>query len=215
MRNFLLLFITLALPLPAQDDYLARAKKLATQYIGIDTHIDTMQRALFGADLSKRSQQLFDAHPEMIEQATSAADIERIVAAGKIAGVLTIEGGHQIDNELPVLRQYRRMGIMAMTLTHFKNNDWADSSTDNAAHNGLTDFGKQVVREMNRIGMIVDVSHVSDKIFFDTLAITTKPVILSHSSCRVISEVPRNVTEEFKRDMAPTKVSAIRQVVGR
>jgi membrane dipeptidase len=150
-------------------------------------------------DLREAMQRFADAHPDQIELATSATEIERVVHAGKIAAVLTAEGGHQIDNDLAVLRQYRRMGIMAMTLTHFRNNDWADASTDKPAHNGLTEFGKEVVREMNRIGMIVDVSHVSDKTFYDALAVSTKPVILSHSSCRALSEVPRNVTDEMQR----------------
>jgi membrane dipeptidase len=101
--------------------------------------------------------------------------------------VLTIEGGHQIANDLAVLRMYRRMGIISMTLTHFQSNDWADSSTGKQLHNGLTDFGKQVVREMNSIGMIVDISHVSDKTFYDVLAVTNKPVIASHSSCFAFS----------------------------
>src|SRR6185295_14504976 len=91
---------------------------------------------------------------------------------------------------------------MAMTLSHFRNNDWADASTDKPVHNGLTEFGKQVVREMNRIGMIVDVSHISDKTFYDTLAVTSKPVILSHSSCRAISDIPRNVTDDMLRALA-------------
>jgi membrane dipeptidase len=116
--------------------------------------------------------------------------------------VLTIEGGHQIDNDLAVLRMYRRMGILAMTLTHFRNTDWADSSTDKPEHNGLTDFGKQVVREMNAIGMIVDISHVSDKTFYDALQVTTKPVIASHSSCRSLSDVPRNMTDDMLRALA-------------
>ena len=153
-------------------------------------------------DLRDAMQRFADAHPDQIEFATSAADIERIARSGKIAAVLTAEGGHQIDNDLAVLRQYRRMGIMAMTLTHFRHNDWADASTDKPVHNGLTEFGKQVVREMNRIGMIVDVSHVSDKTFYDTLAVSTKPVILSHSSCRALSEVPRNVTDDMLRALA-------------
>src|SRR5215469_10360040 len=242
-----LLLAALALSAFAQDEYLARARKLATEYIGIDSHIDTMQRALIlREDLSERAthghadlprlreggvrapffalwvptyykgaeavrrtlelrdamQRVLDEHPDQIELAQSAADIERIVHSGKIAAVLTAEGGHQIDNDLGVLREYRRRGILAMTLTHFRNNDWADSSTDKPAHNGLTDFGKQVVREMNRIGMIVDVSHVSDKTFYDALAVTTKPVILSHSSCRALSEVPRNVTDDMLRALA-------------
>src|SRR3977135_2942256 len=98
-------------------------------------------------DLRDAMQRFVDAHPDQIELATSAVEIERTVHAGKIAAVLTAEGGHQIDNDLAVLRQYRRMGILAMTLAHFRNNNWADSSTDNPVHNGLTDFGKSVVRE--------------------------------------------------------------------
>ena len=97
---------------------------------------------------------------------------------------------------------YQRMGIRAMTLTHFRNNNWADSSTDRPQHNGLTEFGKQVVREMNRIGMIVDVSHVSDKTFYDALAVTTKPVIASHSSVRSIAEIPRNMTDDMLKALA-------------
>jgi membrane dipeptidase len=89
-----------------------------------------------------------------------------------------------------------------MTLTHFRNTDWADSSTDKPAHNGLTDFGKQVVREMNRLGMIVDISHVSDKTFYDAVAVSTKPVIASHSSCRALSDVPRNMTDDMIRALA-------------
>lgn len=239
--------ILLALCASAQDDYLARARRLATQYIGIDSHIDTMQRELIlhedlaerwghghadlprlreggvrapffalwvptyykGAEAVRRTlelrdaaQRLFDQHPDQVELAQSASDIERIVKSGKIAAVLTTEGGHQIDDDLAVLREYRRRGILAMTLTHFRNNDWADSSTDKPEHNGLTPFGKEVVREMNRIGMIVDVSHVSDKTFYDAIAVSTKPVILSHSSCRALSDVPRNVTDDMLRALA-------------
>src|SRR5438046_6926011 len=147
-------------------------------------------------------QALLDAHPDQIELATTAADVQRIAGARKIAAVLSLEGGHQIADDLRVLRMYQRMGIRAMTLTHFRNTNWADSSTDKPQHNGLTDFGKQVVREMNRIGMIVDISHVSDKTFYDTLAVTTKPVIASHSSCRALSSLPRNMTDEMIRALA-------------
>jgi len=153
-------------------------------------------------DLRDAAQRVFDKYPDQVEMARSARDIERIVGQKKIAAVLSIEGGHQIDNDLAVLRMYRRMGIMAMTLTHFRNNDWADSSTDKPAHNGLTDFGKEVVREMNRIGMIVDVSHVSDKTFYDALAVSTKPVIATHSSCFVYSDVPRNMKDDMFRALA-------------
>ena len=116
--------------------------------------------------------------------------------------MLTVEGGHQIDNDLAVLRMHRRLGVLSMTLTHFRSNDWADSSTGKQEHNGLTEFGKQVVLEMNRIGMIVDVSPVSDKAFYDVLQVTAKPVIASHSSCRSLSDVPRNMTDDMMRALA-------------
>ncbi|HXA66687.1 MAG TPA: dipeptidase [Bryobacteraceae bacterium] len=153
-------------------------------------------------DLRDAMQGVFDRYPDQIEMAATAGDLERIVKAGKIAAVLTLEGGHQIDDDLGVLRMYQRLGIRAMTLTHFRNNNWADSSTDKPQHNGLTDFGKQVVREMNRIGMIVDISHVSDKTFYDALAVTTKPVIASHSSVRAIAEIPRNMTDDMLKALA-------------
>src|SRR5439155_16287345 len=134
--------------------------------------------------------------------ATTAADVERIAGAGKIAAVLTLEGGHQIADDLAVLRVYHRLGLRSMTLTHFRNNNWADASTERPVHNGLTDFGKEVVREMNRLGMIVDISHVSDKTFYDVLSVTAKPVIASHSSCRELSDVPRNMTDDMIRALA-------------
>ncbi len=153
-------------------------------------------------DFRDAMQRVLDKYPDQIELATSAHDIERIVGQKKIAAVLTVEGGHQIDNDLAVLRMYRRMGILSMTLTHFRSNDWADSSTGKPEHNGLTELGKQVVREMNAIGMIVDISHVSDKTFYDVLQVTRKPVIASHSSCRSISDVPRNMTDDMLRALA-------------
>ena len=228
-------------PLNAQE-IPQRARKLAAEAIGIDGHIDTVQRLLvMGEDLGKRQdvghvdiprlheggihapffalwvpvyfpgseavrrtldlrdamQSLFDTHKNKIQLATTAADIKRIVKSHKIAAFLTIEGGHTIDDDLRVLRMYYQLGIRSMTLTHSRNNNWADSGTDTPAHNGLTDFGKEVVREMNRLGMLVDLSHVADKTFYDALAVTTKPVIVSHSSMRAISDVPRNVTDEM------------------
>jgi len=153
-------------------------------------------------DFRDAMQRVLDKYPDRIELATSAHDIERIVGQKKIAAVLTVEGGHQIDNDLAVLRMYRRMGILSMTLTHFRSNDWADSSTGRPEHNGLTEFGRQVVREMNAIGMIVDISHVSDKTFYDVVQVTTKPVIASHSSCRSFSDVPRNMSDDMLRALA-------------
>jgi membrane dipeptidase len=153
-------------------------------------------------DLRDSIQSVLDRYPDRIQLATTAGDLERIVKSGKIAAVLALEDGHQIADDLAVLRMYQRMGIRAMTLTHFRNNNWADSSTDKPQHIGLTEFGKQVVREMNRIGMIVDVSHVSDKTFYDVLAVTTKPVIASHSSCRALAEIPRNLTDNMLKALA-------------
>src|ERR687887_2371851 len=138
-------------------------------------------------------------HPGELMLATTAADVRRAAAAHKIAALMGMEGGHMIDDDLRLLRLYAALGVRYMTLTHFKNNNWADSSTDKPAHNGLTAFGKDVVREMNRLGMMVDISHVADKTFYDALAITTAPVIASHSSCRAIANHPRNMTDDMLR----------------
>jgi membrane dipeptidase len=153
-------------------------------------------------DFRDAMQRVFDNYPNDIELATSARQIEKLVARGKIAAVLTVEGGHQIGDDLAVLRTFRRLGFLSMTLTHFKANHWADSATSPPVHNGLTDFGRQVVREMNRIGMIVDVSHTSDKTFYDTLAVSSKPVIASHSSCRALVDFPRNMDDKMLRALA-------------
>jgi membrane dipeptidase len=147
-------------------------------------------------------QRVLDANPDKIELAYNASDILRIHSAGKIAALLTIESGHAIADDLAVLRMFYRLGVRSMTLAHFRNNNWADSSTDEPRHNGLTEFGKEVVKEMNRIGMIVDISHVSDKTFYDTLAVTTTPVIASHSSCRALSDFPRNMSDDMLRALA-------------
>src|SRR5260370_1678896 len=140
--------------------------------------------------------------PDGIELATSAADIERIVKSRKTAAVLTLEGGHQIADHLSVLRMYQRLGIRSMTLTHFRNNNWADSSTDKPRHDGLTAFGREVVREMNRIGMMVDISHVADKTFYDAIETSRAPVIASHSSARALANHPRNMSDDMLRALA-------------
>jgi len=162
-----------------------------------------------GPTAVKRALQLIDSvheavrtHPNDLVLATTAADIRRAAADKKIAALMGMEGGHMIDNDLGTLRDYARLGVRYLTLTHFKNNDWADSSTDKPAHNGLTDFGKDVVRELNRLGVMVDISHVADKTFADVLELTTVPVIASHSSCRSISHHPRNMTDDMMRALA-------------
>jgi membrane dipeptidase len=162
-----------------------------------------------GPPAVKRAMDLIDAtreaarlHPDQLMLATTAADIRRAAAEHKIAALMGMEGGHMIDDDMRLLRLYAALGVRYMTLTHFKNNNWADSSTDKPAHNGLTDFGKDVVREMNRLGMMVDISHVADKTFYDALAITRAPVIASHSSSRVIANHPRNMTDDMLRAVA-------------
>jgi membrane dipeptidase len=141
-------------------------------------------------------------HPNDLMLATSADGIRRAVAEHKIAALMGIEGGHMIDEDLRLLRDYAALGVRYLTLTHFKNNTWADSSTDKPAHNGLTAFGKDVVRELNRLGVMVDISHVADKTFYDVLAVSKAPVIASHSSCRAISNHPRNMTDDMMRALA-------------
>ncbi len=137
-----------------------------------------------------------------IELARTSADIERIRKAGKIAVLLSLEGGHIIQDSLAVLRDYYRLGVRYMTLAHFKTNNWADSGTDASVHNGLSNYGKDIVREMNRLGMMVDISHVSDKTFFDALAVTKSPVIASHSDVRAVTDIPRNMTDDMLKALA-------------
>jgi len=132
--------------------------------------------------------------------ATSAREIEQVRKDGKIAALIGIEGGHAIEDELGLLRQYYNLGARYMTLTHTNTNNWADSSGDATKagvkhHDGLSDLGKQVVREMNRLGMMVDISHTSDATFEDALAVSTAPIIASHSSCRALVNHPRNLTD--------------------
>src|SRR5207253_4662053 len=140
--------------------------------------------------------------PRDLVLATSVADIRRAAADRKIAALMGLEGGHMIDEDLGVLRMYAALGVRYMTLTHSLNTTWADSSGDTPAHNGLTAFGKDVVRELNRLGVMVDISHVADKTFFDALEVTRAPVIASHSSARAIANAPRNMTDDMLRALA-------------
>src|ERR1700737_1110647 len=141
-------------------------------------------------------------HSNDVVLATTAAEIREARKQGKIAALMGVEGGHMINSDLGVLRSYAALGVRYMTLTHSGNDEWADSSTDKAAHNGLTDFGKDVIREMNRLGVMVDISHVSDKTFADALAISKAPMFASHSSCRAICDAPRNMTDEMMKALA-------------
>ncbi len=133
---------------------------------------------------------------------TSASDVRAARRQGKIAALIGMEGGHMISNSLPVLRTYALLGVRYLTLTHSANTDWADSSGDKPRHNGLTGFGREVVRELNRLGMLVDVSHASDKTFWDVIEVSRAPVIASHSSCRALANNPRNMTDTMMKAAA-------------
>src|SRR5205807_985148 len=153
--------------------------------------------------------------PDRMMMAFSVDDIERAHKQKKLASLMGIEGGHAIENDLRLLRDFYKLGVRYMTLTWSNTNEWADSSGDISNpkiehHNGLTDFGKQVVLEMNRLGMIVDISHVADKTFYDAVATSKAPVIASHSSARALTSAPRNMTDDMLR--AVTKNGGVVQV---
>jgi membrane dipeptidase len=145
---------------------------------------------------------LIRKHSQDLVLATSPSDIREAKKQNKIAVLMAVEGGHMIGNDLSVLRTFSALGVSYMTLTHLGNTEWADSATDKPVHNGLSNFGTDVVREMNRLGMIVDVSHLSDKAFYDVIAVSKAPVFASHSSCRVLCNSVRNLTDDMMRDLA-------------
>ncbi len=143
-----------------------------------------------------------DRYPDTFAPARTAADVRRAHAAGRIACLIGVEGGGQIDGSLSVLRAYAALGAGYLTLTHSRTIDWADSATDDPRHGGLTDFGRRVVLELNRLGMLVDLSHVSEKVMRDALAVTRAPVIFSHSGARALNDHPRNVSDDVLRLVA-------------
>lgn len=145
--------------------------------------------------------QMMARYPDTFELALTAADVERIERSGKIASLIGMEGGHSIDNSLAILRMMYGLGARYMTLTHVKNTDWADSANDTPKHHGLTPFGEDVIHEMNRLGMMVDLSHVSDETMQAALKISRAPVIFSHSSCRALCNNPRNVPDSILRQI--------------
>jgi len=165
-----------------------------------------------GASAMKRADVQIEAvrnlaasHPETWELATTAADVRRIAAGAKIAALMGLEGGYAIDNKIENVERYYRMGVRYMSGAWSVSTDWAGSSGDEVGKSrGLTDFGKQVIREMNRVGMMVDVSHLSDKAFWDIVATSSKPVIATHSGCRAITNVPRNLTDDMIVALAKT-----------
>jgi len=187
----------------------ARAGNLGAEFFSIWVDPTTNQ-----GHFSKHTLDLIESvyeqaarHPDRMMMAYSVADIERAHKQKRLAALMGIEGGHSIENDIHLLRDFYRLGVRYMTLSWSNTNEWADSSGDIndpkvEHHNGLTDFGKQVVLEMNRLGMMVDISHVSDKAFWDTIGTTKAPVIASHSSARALSNHPRNMTDDMLRAMA-------------
>jgi membrane dipeptidase len=163
-------------------------------YIDAAVHGDeAIRQTLEQIDIVTR---LVKAYPNDLELASTADDFERIHRKGKIASVMGVEGGHQIGGSMAALRQYYRLGVRYMTLTHFATNDWADSATDDPKYGGLSPFGVEVVKEMNRIGMLVDLAHVSPDTMKDAIEASKAPVIFSHSNARALSDHPRNVPDD-------------------
>jgi membrane dipeptidase len=163
-------------------------------YVPVDLHgALAVQTTVEQIDLVRR---MALQYPADLEIAYTAADIRRIHRSGRIASLIGIEGGHQINNSLPVLRELYTLGARYMTLTHILNTDWADSATDSPKHHGLTSFGREVIREMNRLGMLVDLSHVSPETMRAAIQVSEAPVIFSHSSARALVDHPRNVPDD-------------------
>jgi membrane dipeptidase len=187
----------------------ARRGNLGAEFFSIWVDPETNQGhfARHTFDLIDSVYQQAARHPDRMMMAFSVTDIERAHKEHKLAALMGIEGGHSIENDMHLLRDYYRLGVRYITLSWSNTNEWADSSGDvNDSkiehHNGLTDFGKQVVVEMNRLGMMVDISHVADKTFWDTIATTKAPVIASHSSARALVDAPRNMTDDMLRAVA-------------
>lgn len=162
-----------------------------------------------GPAATKRASDLLDEvvnqaglHPGEIMLCASSSDVRAARAGNRIAVLLGVEGGHAINNDLAILREFHARGVRYMTLTHNAAIEWADSSNAPPRHNGLTGFGQEVIREMNRLGMMVDVSHVSDRTFYDVLEISRAPVIASHSCCRALCDAPRNLDDAMIRRLA-------------
>ena len=163
------------------------------------THGGAARRTLDMIDALYRA---VERHPRDLMFATSVADIRQAKRQGKVACLMGIEGGHAIENSLPTLREFYRLGVRYMTLTWNNTNDWADAGRGEKKHGGLSEYGREVVREMNRLGMLVDVSHVSDDTMSDALEVSTAPLIASHSSARALSDVPRNIPDDLLRRIA-------------
>ncbi|MGD0414377.1 MAG: dipeptidase [Terriglobales bacterium] len=187
----------------------AKAGNLGAEFFSIWVEPETNQGhfAHHTLDLIDSVYEQAARHPDRMMMAFSVDDIERAHREHKLAALLGIEGGHSIENDIRLLRDFYRLGVRYMTLTWSNSNEWADSSGDInnpkvEHHNGLTESGKQIVMEMNRLGMMVDISHVADKTFYDAIAVTKAPVIASHSAARALTNHPRNMTDDMLRAVA-------------
>ena len=166
-------------------------------YVPVSTIHQGEHAAVYALEQIDLVYRLCGSYPATFAMARTAADVERNFTAGKISCLIGIEGGHAIENSLGALRAFAQLGVRYMTLTHWETIDWADAATDSAKHNGLTPFGEDVVREMNRVGMLVDLSHVSDATMMDALRVSRAPVIFSHSSARALDNHVRNVPDSI------------------
>ena len=160
---------------------------------------DSVELTLKQIDLIHR---IVKTYPDTFAMASTSKDVRKITAEGKIASMIGVEGGYSINNSLEILRMYYNLGVRYMTLTHSKTIEWADSATDTPKHGGLNEFGKNVVREMNRLGMLVDVSHVTPDVMRDVLDVSKAPIIASHSSAKAIADHPRNVPDDVLKRVA-------------
>lgn len=167
-------------------------------YAEDEPEVDAVQYTLEQIDCVHR---LVQRYPQQLAFARTAGDVERAAAEGRIASLLGAEGGHSIASSLAMLRMFARLGVRYLTLTHNNNTPWADSATDTPQHGGLSPFGEAVVREMNALGMLVDLSHVAETTMTHALRVTDSPVIFSHSSCRAVTQHPRNVPDSVLREL--------------
>ncbi len=180
--------------------------RLKEGHVDVQTVALFVQNFLYPDKCAQQAFQLIEAmkkaiakNADSVELARTGADVERIVKAGKIAMPLAIEGGHAIEDDLELLRKFHGLGISSMTITHNISHGWADSSGDKPKWGGLNELGRKVIKEMNQIGMVIDISHVSDETFFDVLETTEDPVIASHSGCRTLNPHHRNMSDEMLR----------------
>ena len=174
-------------------------------YVPVSTMHGGEHPAVYALEQIDLVRHLCSQYPRDLAMALTAADIERNFKAGKISCLIGIEGGHAIESSLGALRMFYALGVRYMTLTHWETTDWADAATDSARHGGLTPFGEQVVKEMNRLGMLVDLSHVSDATMMDALRVTEAPVFYSHSSARAIAGHVRNVPDSILKLVGENK----------